>query len=577
MSGELLNYFIPTDEQLYRYEHTPIIDEDTCEIFQKVERLRLIGTETFKLYNNECNVDQPALVRQHYHFINLMLNKLKTNGYNKVECTRENINYSIKLFIGLGIDDKNYGYYEKYYEKSSVIFDWSKYFTQQAFDYRDKLDYYKFIRDKPTYRNGHVPTYYTEYNQESLEVEKFYLLKDIRGSGGGNIFPIIKRDDGSVYTMNYDNSFKEFNPRPDTVKSFFIQEFKMPITISGFDILKHLLGIGEELLVNKDWQDYYLLPSDIMTDDQFLTAYLSKSNTFSYLHKMLFTICAYKQYKSSDKTKKIINWLRYGINLALSDDFRRDFEERLRAVFESVIPGGFDNFIHFMRLIDTFLTKRHFMLKFRRPYLHIQNSSGSGEHTVARIIPSTKFDIDIIFEFGNDLQNLSIDHTRSMRDNFTSFKHFISNFTSSNSSILEQIITIIDPNNGIFKLEDVLFIPEQQTAIKQQERVILNDLKSGIQLKEDFQFSGKKFFKHYANDYIIDRDRHLFILEVNDNPIIQKNEEEFFNLMKTKCFPMSTNVGKKYLKKGDMSLAKEKYIKYKNKYQILKKKLSEHL
>lgn len=566
----MLKYFIPTDEHLDRYIPQRI-EGQTEEAFRRLEKYR--GDKMYKLYGVECKLDNTnvSVVRQHHDFIQKILIKLKVEGWEKVVCTIGLISGNIQFFFGLGLDDpSSFELNKKYFNNSINIFDWGRYFTEQQFVYRDKLSYYNYISDKPTFTSGHVPPFFRRYNPNDLILNEIYLLKDIRGSGGGNIYPIQKiMTDGidNVLKLMPDNTIQPYYQiEPEQADNFFVQQFIHPVTIQGWDVLKHLLLIDNDLFTNEEYQKYSyrgLYPSLI----DFFNERFGFVDDLNILHKILFTVAPWIQHKQDYRRGIItpfgLTYLISAVESILEDGLEVEIETRINETY----PGMLDGFKLFLRLIKIFSTDKYFMLKFRRPYLHTVTTNG-----ITRIKSPQRFDIDIIFDFDEDL---SI--TNPVNPELKKFKQFISNYSASNSNDLDKISYMINPTNGIFNLFNIIFTREQRDSLLIQEERILDDLKSSISLKEEFKMNPifKRFIKHYANDYIIDRNGNLFMLEVNDSPIIQKNIDEFIEILFRIIKPFYFD--KKYLKEQDIDSAKQKYIKYKNKYLTLKKKLLGHL
>jgi hypothetical protein len=72
---------------------------------------------------------------------------------------------------------------------------------------------------------------------------KIYLLKDITGSGGGGIYPLLYINN-KHYFMNENNVLIDLSDFKKEINIFFIQEFIQPITISGKQIIDYLLKIN---------------------------------------------------------------------------------------------------------------------------------------------------------------------------------------------------------------------------------------------------------------------------------------------------------------------------------------------
>ena len=577
-----LYYFITTDGNLITGEEEAdkgrpkLLDlckekgRDICHLFALYDEKCEIP------YNKEENFKDAIIVLQHSYIIREIIKNLDLNGIKKLNCQTNDSNIpDILLFYGLGLNKLNFKFFKKYIIKSKYIFDWSRRLTKQEFNYRDKIEYYNFIKDRPS--SQYIPSYKsvdTYINLfKNIELSdggeaKYYLLKDITGSGGGNIYPIMKikyegrdllikiKEDDNIYFIESDEHISD-----DINNKYFLQEFKIPINVSGKDIIKHLLKLSnfDNPIFNNDIEDIFnILNTDdigILCDNfnkliDLLKLNHNLLNSFSYAFYLLI-----KKIHHSEEFDEIIKNINYdNVMKLLSDDN------------ESI--DGFVNICGYKDESSIILLKKHleyykffnneklYMLKFRRPYLHyIKNN-------IPTITPYDRFDIDIIFDFNNDLSY--------NKDEYLKFKQFISNYTADNSIDLDyHIKEIHNYDRGVYELFSKIFTEEEQKSIFDAENIIYNDLKDSIQINEEYlidglNYSDKIYFKYYAIDYIIDENKKINILEVNDSAIIQKDMEDFVKLM--------INFIMKDKFKRDENI-KQKYLKYKKKYLQLKSKL----
>jgi hypothetical protein len=579
-------YFIPTDEIANYCKDMPveILSTYTAEMREKFNAIK--DEERciyYTIYNERCENYQPATVQQHYNFINLLLEKLKLNNINKISCVSDEVPIPLLLlYIGLGVSSlSSFSKYIKYFLQSKYIFDWGKIMTSPQFDFKDKIQYYRYaLSQKPEF-NSVIPNIISSGSEqfESFEPLKWYLLKDIRGSGGGKIYPIYLNSENKFIIMNQDNSLNELNT--SQINDFFIQKFITPCSVSGHTIIDILLKPSITITYDDILEESKSIQDE---NEKCITIYKECINTYGIdkLNSMLYAL-----YFTNHSDEEYINYINL-ITVVISDleGIIGTEEDYMVEIYKDSVDD-YNSFIQFINLLKVFNTERRFYLKFRRPYLHFCSSEGNNSIKIFE-----KFDIDIIFDFE---KNLSVSTNGDLLvvppPDFTLF---ISNFTARNSIILDEICKIIDKKRGVYLLFDNFFTPEQKTKILSEEKIILETLKDSIKVgvgilnyKGETFFpeesreiiKNKIFFKHYANDYIIDNNLKLWMLETNDSPIIQKNTDEFVDflinfLIKDYEFRIGfwpQEGGYKFISKQEHKYI-SKYLKYKSKYLQLKYK-----
>ncbi len=579
-------YFIPTDEIAYYCKDMPaeIIATFTGEM---IEKFNAIKDEErciyYTIYNERCENYQPATVQQHYNFINLLLEKLKINNINKTPCVSDEVLVpSILLYIGLNVSSpSSFSKYIKYFLQSKYIFDWGKIMTSPQFDYKDKIQYYKYAISKKPDFIGLIPNiiYSGSEQFESFEPLKWYLLKDIRGSGGGNIYPIYVNAENKFIKMDQDNSLNELDT--SQINNFFVQKFITPYSVSGHTIIDILLKPS----VTITYVDITEKSKSIQDENEKCIAIYKECIDIygiDKLNSMLYAI-----YFTNYLDEKYNNYINL-ISIVISDleGVIGSSEDYMKEIYKDSVDD-YNLFIQFINLLKVFNTERRFFLKFRRPYLYFCSSEGNNSIKIFE-----KFDIDIIFDFTKDLSvSTNGDLLVIPPPDFTLF---ISNFSAGNSIILDEICKIIDKKRGVYLLFDNCFTPEQKTKILLEEKKILETLKDSVKVgvgilnfKNETFFpeesreiiKNKIFFKHYANDYIIGNDLKLWMLETNDSPIIQKNTDEFVDfLINFLIKDYEFRIGFWPQEGGYNFISKQehkylfKYLKYKSKYLQLKNK-----
>lgn len=546
-------YFVPTDETLHKCIGSVYkVPDELCFYYS--------------LFDENCRDKQMLIVKQHSYFINLLIEKLRLSNFTKYNCTSTitTITDEIILFFGLGVDDiTSYRLYSKYYIASHYILDWGKIFTIKKFNYKDKLEYYKFIESKSS--NVFIPTYHQIENidilREKLEPTQIYLLKDITGSGGGGIYPIIKDESGRIIKLNEDNSSVEF-VQEESITKFFVQKFVLPITVSGIQIILCLFkpdNIPEVYHIDEE-SKRKLISSDPKNNFkklfQFISVNIDVNNKI--LLCIYFAIDGTTQNSYIEVVKRVLEYFK-------NDADRNLMYDTIREISDDNTIDTFKLFISFLRVFNT---EKGFGLKFRRPYLHFCSPDGFTD-----IQSFDKFDIDIIFDFEEDL---------SLPTSEYKFKNFISNYTSGNNIYLDELCKKMNSNKGIYLLFDKYFSSEQKEKILSSEKIIMKDLKDSIEVHPSLKtYKNKVYFKHYANDYIIGHDFNLYVLEVNDSPVIQKNQSEFADFLikfitdnydfRTGFLPQDGGFNKvKFLSNLENKYLM-KYYKYKSKYSQLKK------
>jgi hypothetical protein len=202
------------------------------------------------------------------------------------------------------------------------------------------------------------------------------------------------------------------------------------------------------------------------------------------------------------------------------------------------------NCINLIKYVNLFNNDKQYMLKFRRPYLHFLNQD------YKTIVPFERFDIDIIF---SDLEDLSFKPS-----GYHNYKQFISNYTAEKSIELDILVkSMYGENAGVYTLFNKIFNKAEQDSLLSAEYQIFNDLKHSINSKLN---DDRIYFKHYAIDYIIDTSKQLNVLEVNDSPVIQKDTIKFIDFI---IYIIINEVIKKEIKIYNEAIAfeKEEYIK----------------
>ncbi len=570
-------YFIPTDENLHHCRNMPrnLLETITGATREKFDRIR--ENELciyYAIYNENCIDYEPATVLQHSFFINLLLQKLKRKNINKLTCIPDLtaggvVIPPILLFIDLGVNSfSSFEKYRKYFTQSRFIFDWSKFMTAQQFNYRDKIAYYRFAETQNPEINSMIPQICTNFEQ--MEQLKWYLLKDIDGSGGSGIYPIIKNRENNIFSLDERNELTNITGR--TFPDFFTQKFITPFSVSGQEIIGILLLPRE----------YITCPScrvDEDTLEELMLSYyhhLTSEHNIDELNATLFTIYIFNfesspEYSYFDIIRLVSNFIQTNPEcIKKFYDYGYNEEQSFKKQ---------ENFKKFMLLLNIFNhPEKRFFLKFRRYYLHFNWIEQTIQTEQKRIIPFNNFDVDIIFDDKKDLSVIDQNELGPhVRDNIPDFNLFISNNTSKNTTVLEVISRIIDPDRGTYLLFEKCFTEEQKVRILAEEQIIFSTLVNGVKINDTIlrHAQDKVYFKHYANDYIIGTNFKLWMLETNDSPVVQKRPDEFASLIidivnsgQGGGFKLNHFDNKPANKQDDKYM--KKYLKYKAKYLQLK-------
>ncbi len=372
-------YFIPTDEILYACQHPNNRDEDACNFcalhFAREERCFI-----YKIYGRKCTLEdeRTRIVGAHHYFLSNLMRVLKENNINKYNCTTEKAIDNILLFIGLY---PRYDAYNKYILKSSYIFDWSKQLIRHNFEFVDKLAYYHFIATDPDHEinetRKYFPTYFKAQTYQELydriEDNKTYLLKDIRGAGGAKIYPILK-ENNSILKLQSNNEIQPMEDAPPD-QDFFVQEFKHPYSISGFDIIYHLLTLNnfEDIkrslpaLQRSVSNRNYILKNKIVTNFVLLHEHIKTIN-INHIHNILISLY-FSHYNIFETNFSDLSYLDL-CNFLMYNHFNDIYTKFKNELNESeLILKGINDFDTFVKLINVFYNLKKYMLKFRRPYI----------------------------------------------------------------------------------------------------------------------------------------------------------------------------------------------------------------
>ena len=500
----------------------------------------------FELYDNNCrlpyttssNLSYLRIVFQHSDIIKQIMDELKSRGITKLDCQYIGREIpDIILFFGLGLDDNNFNTFKKYIEKSKYILDWGRNLTKQKFDYRNKLAYYEYLNPEPLPpkpSSRFIPPYHSINNLDDLmkkvEFDKNYLLKDISGSGGGGIYPIIKIKEQGIDKIQIMDQTNQFINMERVTDDYFLQEFKIPFTVSGKDIITHLLKLEE--FDNPQFRidilpifNKFKVDNDNENCNTFSELFTLLNNiTHKTLHSILyafyFCIRILQNKKHGNPIDTIHTEPIIYTNVMTTLNNKLKFIDLVKSTCNNINPDVFNLLDSHLKYYIFFNNQNLYMLKFRRPYLHFNKNNTS------IILPAERFDIDMIFDFNIDLS--------LKQKGLTLFNQFISNNTAGNSINLDfHIKTIHNENRGVYELFNKVFTVDEQRRILESEKVIYNDLKDSIEINTNYEkdLSDKICFKYYAIDYIIDKEKQINILEVNDSAIIQKDMKHFVSKM----------------------------------------------
>lgn len=514
---------------------------------------------------NNCNsIDNNnyiAVRARFYQYITLFFYLTSTNKYSRIPCENLSNTKQIDFFVYFRNDDNNrINRNSEVFElavinKSKTIYDTSRIFLYPTFNMRDKIQYYKYL-EKNSIKNFYANDYY-KYPKYSTNFENFYkhiksmihdtddntlffLIKDTTGSGGGGITPFkmvrLINDDILIYDIAEQHK--------EEIMSYTYDQF---------------INKYKNLIDPRNHYQLYIKPKAISGNIfNFLKTKIKKAihmfgNEWYKLHPY---------YQKSDMNAEISKF----INI---DDTR-------------------DNYMG-----ECYLTKWRAVYV---PYMKISNGVTNG------ILLHKKYDVEIIYgtekaqnylAVCNPDNNYKYDIMKYTRKN-----QIISNMTAGRTQTLNkyfEILFYIHKNDFKSKLSDnsKLFNgPHEEfdsvfsyvskelgenvmNKINETNQKISQDLLNSFDLNKEYKnkiIGDKIIYSIFAYDFIVDRKNSVYVLEINDSPVVQNNTEDFidglveasFNDMKSNKF---FNI-KSDIKGGHFY---EKYVKYKNKYLQLKK------